>query len=39
MDKTYVFDGADGCCKSNDPLATAALMNGGMNNQWNNPLT
>ena len=37
MDKTYVFDGADGCCGNNNPLAMAAMMNGGMNNQWNNP--
>lgn len=38
MDKTYVFDGVDGCCKNDNPLAMAAMMNGGMNNQWNNPL-
>lgn len=37
MDKTYVFDGADGCCGNNNPLAMAAMMNGSMNNQWNNP--
>lgn len=38
MDKTYVFDGYDGgCCRNNDPMAMAAMMNGGMNNQWNNP--
>lgn len=37
MDKTYVFDGVDGCCKNDNPLAMAAMMNGGMNNQWNNP--
>lgn len=24
---------------NNDPMAMAAMMNGGMNNQWNNPLT
>lgn len=23
----------------NNPLATAAMVNGGMNSQWNNPLT
>lgn len=52
MDKTYVFDNADGGCGCNgnaavlaslmgrnnqDPMAMAAMMNGGMNNQWNNP--
>lgn len=52
MDKTYVFDNAEGGCGCNgnaavlaslmgrnnqDPMAMAALMNGGMNNQWNNP--
>lgn len=24
--------------KDNDPMAMAAMMNGGMNGQWNNPL-
>lgn len=28
------------CCdkgNNSDPTATAAMMNGGLNNQWNNP--
>lgn len=24
---------------NNDPMATMAMMNGGMNGMWNNPLT
>ena len=32
--KVYMFPD-----KQESPLATAALMNGGMNGMWNNPLT
>lgn len=49
MEKTYVFDSKEGSSsnaalwatlannKGTDPMATAAMMNGGMNNWMNNP--